>query len=88
MGMEEYGCFMQYVFIISETIGNIEHEELICFIGYRCFSKNLFMSIKHMKKIQEQIQGSHHFSFFSLRSLLTQTGLHFHKTRQLTSSEH
>ncbi len=44
MGMEEYGCFMQYVFIISETIGNIEHEELICFIGYRCFSNNLFMS--------------------------------------------
>ncbi len=22
MGMDKYGCFMQYMFIISETIGN------------------------------------------------------------------
>ncbi len=26
-GMDKYGCFMQYMFIISETIVNIEHEE-------------------------------------------------------------
>ncbi len=26
MGMDKYGCFMQYMFIISETIVNIEHE--------------------------------------------------------------
>ncbi len=25
--MDKYGCFMQYMFIISETIVNIEHEE-------------------------------------------------------------
>ncbi len=49
MGMDKYGCFMQYMFIISETIVNIEHEELTCFMGHRCFSKNLFMFIRHMK---------------------------------------
>ncbi len=27
MSMDKYGCFMQYMFIISETIVNIEHEE-------------------------------------------------------------
>ncbi len=27
MGMDKYGCFMQYMFIISETIVNIEHED-------------------------------------------------------------
>ncbi len=47
------------MFIIIETILNIEHEDLTCFKGHRCFSKNLFMS-RHMKK---EIQGSHYFSF-------------------------
>ncbi len=27
MSMDKYGCFMQYMLIISETIVNIEHEE-------------------------------------------------------------
>ncbi len=39
-----------------------------------CFSKNLFVSIRHMKK---EIPGSHYFSFFALSNLLTQTCLHF-----------
>ncbi len=26
MGMDKYGCFMQYMIIIRETIVNIEHE--------------------------------------------------------------
>ncbi len=38
------------MFIIIETIVNIEHEDLTCFKGHRCFSKKLFMSIRHMKK--------------------------------------
>ncbi len=28
------------IFIIIETIVNIEHEDLTCFKGNRCFSKN------------------------------------------------
>ncbi len=39
-------------FIIIETIVNIEQEET-CFKGYRYFSKNLFMSIRRMKKIKK-----------------------------------
>ncbi len=46
------------MFIIIETIVNIEHEEYICFKGNRCFSKNLFMSIRHIEK---EIPGSHYF---------------------------
>ncbi len=34
------------------------------------FFKDLFMSIRHMKK---ENQGSHYFSFFALSNLLTQT---------------
>ncbi len=49
------------------------------------FQKNLFMSIRHMKK---EIQGSHYFSFFALSNLLTQTCLNFCRKGQLTSSEH
>ncbi len=37
------------MFIIIETIVNIKHEEQTCFKGHRCFSKNLFMSIRHEK---------------------------------------
>ncbi len=37
MGMDKYGCFIQYMFIT-------------CFIGHRCFSKNVLMSIRHIKK--------------------------------------
>ncbi len=73
------------MFIIIETILNIEHEDLTRFKGHRCFSKNLFMSIRHMKK---EIPGSHYFSFFALSNLLTQTCLHFCRTGQLTSSEY
>ncbi len=58
-----------YVFII-ETIVNTEHEDLTCFKGHGCFSKNMFMSIRHMKK---EIQGSHYLSSFALSNLLTQT---------------
>ncbi len=39
----------KFMFIIIETMVNIEHE------------KNLFISIRLMKK---EIQGSHYFSFF------------------------
>ncbi len=38
------------------------------------FQKNLFMSIRHVKK---EIQGSHYFSFFALSNLRTQTCLNF-----------
>ncbi len=55
------------MFIIIETIVNIEHEDLTCFKGHRCFSKKLFMSIRHVKK---KIQGSQYFSFFALSNLL------------------
>ncbi len=48
MGMDKYGCFIQYVYY--ETIANIKHEEQTYFIGHICFSKNLFMSIRNMKK--------------------------------------
>ncbi len=65
------------MFIIIETILNIEHEDLTCFKGHRCFSKNLFMS-RHMKK---EIQGSHYFSFLFKFFYILHTG-------QLTSSEH
>ncbi len=43
------------------------------------------MSIRRMKK---EILGSHYFSLFARSNLLTQTGLHFCRTGQLTSSEH
>ncbi len=43
------------------------------------------MSIRFMEK---EIPGSHYFSFFALSNLLTQTCLHFHRTGQLTSSDH
>ncbi len=46
------------------------------------------MSIRHMKKKNIEIPGSHYFSFFALSNLLTQTCLHFRTTGQLTSSEH
>ncbi len=36
------------MFIIIETIVNIELEDYTCFKGNICFSKNLFMSIRHM----------------------------------------
>ncbi len=29
--MDKYGCFIQYMFIISEIIVNIEHEEVDMF---------------------------------------------------------
>ncbi len=73
------------MFIIIETIVNIEHEDYTCFKGNRCFLKNLLMSIRHMKNL---ILGSGYFSFFALSNLLTQTSLHFCRTGQLTSSEH
>ncbi len=43
---------MQYMFFISETIVNIEHEET-CFKDHKCFSKNLFMSSRNEKKEQK-----------------------------------
>ncbi len=56
----------------------VEHEEKTCFIGHRCFSKNLFMSIRHIKK-EHRNTSSYYFSFFALSNLLTQTCLHFHR---------
>ncbi len=38
------------MFIIIETIVNLEHEDKTFFKGNRSFSKNLFMSIRLMKK--------------------------------------
>ncbi len=79
----------KYMFIIIETIPNIEHEYLTCFIGHRCFSNNLFIFIRHMKK---EIPGSHYFSDFALYcsfEQFTDTNLFtFLHTGQLTSSEH
>ncbi len=37
------------MFIIIETIFNTENEDKTCFKGHRCFSKNLFMSIRLTK---------------------------------------
>ncbi len=37
------------IFIIIETILNIEHEDLTCFKDHIRFPKNLFMSIRNMK---------------------------------------
>ncbi len=65
------------MFIIIETIVNIEHEDFKCFKGHRCFSKNLFMSIRHEK----ETPCSHYFSFFSLSNLPTQTCLHLLQDR-------
>ncbi len=45
------------------------------------FSKNLFMSIRHMKKKNIEIPGSYYFSFFALSNL--QTCLHFRRTGRL-----
>ncbi len=73
------------MFIIIETILNIELEDLTCFKGHRCFFKELLMSInRHMKK---EIPGSHDFSVFALSNLLTNR-FTFLQTGQLTSSEH
>ncbi len=49
MDVDKYGCFMQYMFFISETRVKIEHEEYTCFKDHRCFSKNLFMSSRNEK---------------------------------------
>ncbi len=67
------------MFIIIETIVNSMKTRHVSKV-IDVFSKNLFMSIRHMKK---EIQGSHYFSFFALSNLLTQTGLHFCWTGQL-----
>ncbi len=75
MGMDKYRLFKQHMFINIETIVNIEHEDLICFKGNRCFLKNLFMSIRHMKKLMpgsnfvflctEQFTDKHLFALFA-----------------------
>ncbi len=79
MRMDKYGCFMQ-IYVYYYWNHSQQHEDLICYKGNICFSKNLFMSIWHMKK---EMQGSHYFSFFALSNLLTQTCLHFCMTGQL-----
>ncbi len=35
-------------------------------IGHICFSKSLFMSVRHMKKMNIEILGSYYFFLFSL----------------------
>ncbi len=72
------------MFIIIETIVNIMKTRHFSKVIDVC-SKNLIMSIRHMKK---EMQCSQYFSFFALSNLLTQTCLHFCRTGQLTSSEH
>ncbi len=42
-------CKCMFINII-ETIVNIEHEDLTCFKGNRCFSQNMIMSSRHMNK--------------------------------------
>ncbi len=69
-------------FIIIETIVNSMKTRHVSKV-IDVFSKNLFMSIRNMKK--KEIPGSHYFSFFALSNLLTQTCLHFCRTGQLTS---
>ncbi len=49
------------MFIIIETIVNSMKTRHVSKV-IDVFSKNLFMSIRHMKK---KIQGSHYFSFFA-----------------------
>ncbi len=71
------------MFIIIETIVNImktRHVSKVIDVFQRTCS-----CLLDMKK---KIPGSHHFSFFALSNLLTQTCLHFCRTGQLTSSEH
>ncbi len=50
--MDKYGCFMQYMFIISETIVNLEHEEYFSQIIY-AFQRTF--SFKEKKKHQVPI---------------------------------
>ncbi len=50
------------MFIIIETILNIEHDEHVSKVIH-VFQRILFMSIRHMKK---EIPGSYYFSFFAL----------------------
>ncbi len=64
MGMDKYGYFMQYMFIISETIVNMVR---------RHFSK----VIDVFQRTSKETPGSYYFSFFALSYLLTQTCLHF-----------
>ncbi len=45
------------MFIVIETIVNTEHEDKTCIKSHQCFSKNLFISIRHMKK---ETPGSHY----------------------------
>ncbi len=72
---------------IIETIVNIEHEDETCFKGHRCFSKNLFMSIRHMKK--EQINTRFPLLLFLCTEQFTDTNMfRFLHTAQHTSSEH
>ncbi len=50
------------------------------------------MKTRHVSKVidvfQRTLPGSHYFSFFAGSNLLTQTCSNFHRTGQLTSSEH
>ncbi len=50
--MDKYGCFMQmYVYYYwNHSQHRAWSVGYSCFKGHRCFSKNLFMSIRHIKK--------------------------------------
>ncbi len=58
--MDKYGCFMQmYVYYYwNHSQHRARSVGYSCFKGHRCFSKNLFMSIRHIKK---ETPGSHYF---------------------------
>ncbi len=80
---------MQLMFIISETIVNIEHEDQTCFIGRICFSNNLFLSIRNIKKEKKKTNTRFLLLLFLCTEQFTDTNLFtFFHTRQLTSSEH
>ncbi len=69
------------MFIIIETIVNIKHEDQTCFKGHSCFSKNLFMSIRHEKR-----NTRFPLLLFLCTEQFTQTCLHF-CTQGSSSSE-
>ncbi len=68
MGMDKYGRFMQMCVYYYWKHSQHRAWRLDMFQRSYMFFKDLFMSIRLMKK---EIQGSHYFSFFALINLLT-----------------
>ncbi len=83
MGMDKYRCFMQYMFIINETIVNIEHEDQTN--GNRCFQRTCsFLLDTWKQKYQVPITA-----LYLLWAIYWHKPVYIiHTTEQLTSSEH